>query len=215
MTKPGADQEGFLQLWPTIVVRRQLPGHALANKSLEAVIEGLEAGHQDLTTDYRSVNILTQDNPAISWLRDCINKTVIDYLRQVGADYPIDWQLQGWANVNRFGDYHDPHNHPHAYLSGTYYVRIPERQEALDTRNDLRPGCITLYDPRGAANMTAIKRDPYIEAEHTIQPRDGMILLWPAFLTHFVHPNLSRQPRISISFNVVLKWQDSYLPEQG
>ncbi len=93
-------------------------------------------------------------------------------------------------------------------------MRIPEQREALETRADVRPGCITLYDPRGGANMTAIKADPYIEAEYTIQPRDGMILLWPAFLTHFVHPNLSRQPRISISFNVVLKWMDSYLPVQ-
>jgi hypothetical protein len=42
----------------------------------------------------------------------------------------------------------------------------------------------------------------------------GEILLWPAFLTHFVRPNLSETPRISISFNVVLKWKDDYLPRQ-
>jgi hypothetical protein len=29
-----------------------------------------------------------------------------------------------------------------------------------------------------------------------------------------VHPNLSETPRISISFNVMLKWSDAYLPEQ-
>ena len=46
-------------------------------------------------------------------------------------------------------------------------------------------------------------------------PQAGEILLWPAFLLHFVHPNLSETPRISISFNVMLKWKDDYLPRQA
>ena len=62
--------------------------------------------------------------------------------------------------------------------------------------------------------MTAIKGDPQIEAEYTLLPEPGTVLLWPAFLHHFVHPNLSRKPRISISFNLVLKRSDSHLPEQ-
>ena len=62
--------------------------------------------------------------------------------------------------------------------------------------------------------MTAIKRDPYVEPEHTVDPAPGMILLWPSFLHHFVHPNLSDDPRVSVSFNVVLNWSNDYLPEQ-
>jgi hypothetical protein len=62
--------------------------------------------------------------------------------------------------------------------------------------------------------MTAIKGDPYIEPEYTVAPAPGMILLWPAFVNHFVHPNLSKQPRLSVSFNVLLKWSEDYLPAQ-
>jgi hypothetical protein len=29
-----------------------------------------------------------------------------------------------------------------------------------------------------------------------------------------VHPNLIETPRISIGFNLVLKWKDAYLPAQ-
>ena len=132
-----------------------------------------------------------------------------------GLDYPVDWTLHGWANINRLGDYHDPHNHPHAYLSGTYYVAVPESRAALKSRADVRPGRITFYDPRGAANMTAIRGDGQIEAEYTVAPEAGMILLWPAFLQHFVHPNLSEEERVSISYNVMLKWSDAYLPAQS
>lgn len=205
---------GFVSLWPTVLLNRILPGHEDANRELKTLIEDLERRHDNLTTDYRSDNLMVIEHAAVSWLRECINITVRDYFRHLGMDYEIRWQLHGWANVNRFGDYHDYHNHPHAYLSGTYYVRVPTRQEKLKTRADVRPGRITLYDPRACVNMTAIKGDPYVEAEYTIQPEPGMILLWPAFVNHFVHPNLSKQPRLSISFNVVLKWSDDYLPTQ-
>ena len=88
------------------------------------------------------------------------SKSAIDYCVRAGVNYPIDWSLQGWSNINRLGDYHDPHNHPYAYLSGTYYVRVPESRATADNRSDVRPGCITFYDPRSAVNMTAIKDDP-------------------------------------------------------
>ncbi len=215
MPRPQPDAQGFLALWPTLMLQRRLPGHEHANRALQRLILEMESAHgSDLTTDYRSGNLLAQDNPAIAWLKDCINKSIVDLLTRAGMRFQVDWGLQGWANVNRFGDYHDLHNHPHAYLSGTYYVAVPKPETPVATRPDARPGCITFYDPRGAVNMTAIRDDPQIEAEHTVQPEPGMILLWPAFLHHFVHPNLAEAPRISISFNAVLKWSDAYLPDQ-
>lgn len=212
--KREQDKDGFYHLWPTVLLRREIPQAELANKVLAEEIQKLEAARDNLTTDYLAENLLARDHPAIGWLRDCVNKTVIDYIRHLGLGYQVDWTLQGWANVNRFGDYHDPHNHPHSWLSGTYYVAVPEKDEAPKGRGDRRPGAISFYDPRAQANMTAIRQDPQIEAEFTVKPKPGSILLWPAFLHHFVHPNLSRSDRISISFNVVLKWSDKYLPRQ-
>lgn len=221
MPAPTFDADGFVDLWPTTILRRRLPDHDLANAELQRLVLAMEAGktgegRQDFTTDYRSGNLLTHDNPAIGWLRDCVNKTIIDYLQRAGLDYPVNWSLQGWANVNRRGDYHDPHNHPHAYLSGTYYVAVPEPERPLaENRPDVRPGAISFYDPRGFANMTAIRGDRQIEAEFTHRPQAGDLLLWPAFLMHFVHPNLAEAKRVSISFNATLKWSDNYLPRQG
>ncbi len=206
--------DGFVSLWPTMILKRMLPDARAANQELARLFEDLDSKHRDLTTDYRSDNLFTLEHAATAWLKECANVTVRDYFRHLGMDYDIRWSLQAWANVNRFGDYHDYHNHPHAYLSGTYYVRVPTKLEELETRNDVRPGCLTLYDPRACANMTAIKGDPYIEPEYTVEPKSGMMLLWPAFVNHFVHPNLSKQPRLSVSFNVMLKWSDDYLPSQ-
>ena len=60
--------------------------------------------------------------------------------------------------------------------------------------------------------MLAVRGDPQVEAEYRVMPQAGEILLWPAFLHHLVHPNLAKETRISVSFNIMLKWQDSYLP---
>lgn len=211
---PTADKNGFLQLWPTTLLQRFLPGHEQANRALSALIEHLEAGNEDLTTDYLSDNLMSNEHPAMQWLKECVNKTVIDYLHRQGLDYSVNWSLHGWANINRFGDYHDLHNHPHSYLSGTYYVAVPEQQSEAGSRNDLSPGAISFYDPRPQANMNAIRGDAQISPQFTLLPQPGMILMWPSFLHHLVHPNLSRQKRISISFNVLLKWSEDYLPEQ-
>ena len=207
--------DGYVPLWPTILVRRQLPDHGEQDGALIKLVREMERANKELTTEYLGSDFFTLDRPPVRWLKTRIDEAVIDYFKWLGLDYAIDWTVQGWPNVNRFGDYHDTHNHPRAYLSGTYYLKMPKTREKLESRGDLRPGAITFYDPRGSANMNAIKGDPYIEAEHTLQPEPGLLLMWPGFVNHFVHPNLSKETRISISFNIVLKWSDSYLPSQG
>ena len=209
-----SEDDGFQLLWPMLFMQRTLPSHERANVELERVIHELDAANQNLTTGYTEQSLFSVSDPAIDWLRQCIHKSAIDYCRKGGVDYPVDWSLQGWFNINRLGDYHDPHNHPYAYLSGTYYVRVPESRATNQNRSDVRPGCITFYDPRGAVNMTAIKGDPQVEPEFTVSPKPGMILLWPSFLMHYVHPNLSDDPRISISFNLMVKNAADHMPKQ-
>jgi len=209
------DPHGFRLLWPILLLERTLPGHEQANPEFERLILDREAANERLTTDYLGGDFLAQDHPAITWLRQCIHKSALDYCHRAGMNYDVEWSVHGWANVNRLGDYHDPHNHPHAYLSGTYYVRVPDSRAPLRNRADVRPGCITFYDPRAAVNMTAIRDDPQIEPEFTVAPRPGMILMWPAFLMHFVHPNLSNEPRMSISFNLMVRDAARHLPDQA
>ena len=206
-------QDGIVDLWPTKVLRRLLPDFDEPNRLLLKLIRDMEKANKTLTTDYRDNNLLNMDHLGANWLRDGINGSVIKYLQAIGIDYPVDWQIHAWANVNRMGDYHDLHNHPHCYLSGTYYVKVPADAEA-GARRDLRPNRITFYDPRPGVNMVSIRNDPYVDPEFTVLPEPGLLMLWPAFLNHFVHPNLSKETRVSISFNIILKWADHYLPTQ-
>jgi uncharacterized protein (TIGR02466 family) len=204
----------ILDLWPTKIVREQVDDAETYNPDLLKLIREWDRNKKNLTTDYRDNNPFNIDTPATNWLRGVVNQTTIDYLKAIGINYPVNWQIHGWANVNRNGDYHDPHNHPHCYLSGTYYVKIPKTGGSKRQRSDLRPNSISFYDPRPGFNMGSIKNDPYVDPEFTAQPEPGLLMMWPAGLMHFVHPNLSDETRVSISFNIILKWSDDYLPDQ-
>ncbi len=205
---------GILQLWPTQFMQRVIPGAAQPNAGLLAMIQLEQASNPTLTTDYTAKDFFAQEAPAAKWLEACINKSVIDYLSAMGMTHNVDWSIQAWPNVNQGGDYHNLHNHPHSYLSGTYYIQVPPQQRYPNQRIDNNPGCISFFDPRGQANMTAIAGDAQIDAEHRVLPEEGMMLLWPSFLHHFVHPNQSDLPRVSVSFNILLQWRDSYRPAQ-
>lgn len=202
----------FTALWPTHLMQHSLPGAENANPVLAGLIEDMDAQTQDMTADYLSGDLFAHPHPALGWLKSCIDRAVLDYARGIGIDYDLDWSLQAWPNVNRFGDYHNLHNHPHSWLSGTYYVKVPQGDAAVPGRSDRDPNAISFYDPRPQANMLAIRNDPQVDPEHRILPKAGDILIWPAFLHHMVHVNLSQDTRISVSFNVVLRWRADYLP---
>lgn len=197
--------DGFRALWPTLLLERRLPDTEHADAALAALLLEMDGARDSLTTDYRASNLFDVAHPAIAWLRQCVRRSVLDYLARQGIARQVDWRAHGWANVNRRGDYHNLHNHPHSYLSGTYYVAVPEQPRALAGRADLDPGAISFFDPRGHANMGAIAGDGQVDPEYRVLPEAGLMLLWPAFLMHAVHPNFADAPRLSISFNVLVR----------
>lgn len=210
------EQQGtFVSLWPTLLLRQSLPGHEAANRILGERVGALASTNTNLTTDYLDADFLSDPHPVVRWLKQCIRLSVDQYLRRQGVDYGPPFVLQAWANINGRGDYHALHNHPHSYLSGTYYVAVPPQDLPAGARNDLAPGCISFFDPRPQANMTAIRGDAQMEAEFQLLPNAGDLLIWPAWLHHMVHPNASDQPRVSISFNVVLHRPTDHLPQQA
>ena len=206
--------DGLIDLWPTKLLRKHLPDFEEPTQALIKLIRDMERVNKNLTTDYLAPDFFNLDEAPVGWLRDHVNQLVIEYLRAIGIDYDVSWTIQGWPNVNRLGDYHDAHNHPGSYLSGTFYAKVPDKKEPMRNRDDLRPSHITFYDPRPGINMNSIKGDPYVDPEFTVLPEPGLIMLWPAWLNHFIHPNLSKDTRVTISFNIVLNWQDHYLPQQ-
>lgn len=198
--------------WPTLLVKRRLPAYEQPNRELIGAIDELERENPNLTTDFNLNRFRSYKPSALEWLLSNINRCLAGYFKQLGMDYPISWNIALWPNINRFGDYHSPHNHPWCYLSGTYYVQVPEPDAAQGGSHELNSGCISFYDPRSESNnLESLPPASPAARVYTIRPVPGALLMWPSSVYHFVHPNLSTTKRYSISFNVHLQMQDHYL----
>lgn len=104
---------------------------------------------------------------------------------------------QAWAMVMRRGHYSQPHHHGDAHWAGVYYVDAGAQPEADDLA-----GRLTFLDPRGPLKGD----DPLdlFDTRHDLRPKDGLLLYFPGWLQHHVHPYAGARPRISVSCNLVV-----------
>jgi tetratricopeptide (TPR) repeat protein len=110
------------------------------------------------------------------------------------ANRPRRWHLTMWAIVIEAEGFQVPHIHPSGWLSGVYYVTLPE---AVRTQGEQRAGWIEFGEP-------------YADIAHSVQPElksfqpeEGLLLLFPSYFYHRTLPFTSDRQRISISFDVV------------
>jgi len=119
-------------------------------------------------------------------------------------DVRVNFQatIFGWMNIHTTGGYHQPHYHPGTTWSGVYYIQTGET-----VPNFPLSGCIQFVDPRSRCET-----GPDMAVSHlgimSVQPEDGLLLLFPSYLEHYVHPYFGRGERISLAFNCTVKALD-------
>jgi uncharacterized protein (TIGR02466 family) len=133
-------------------------------------------------------------------------KGVMDFLHVAEQGIEI---TSCWANINPTGARNAPHTHPNNYLGGVYYVDVPDNADNI-VFQDPRPQAHVL-SPRVSQSTSENSGRAIISVE------EGMLLLFPAWLTHHVPPNPTGHTRISVSFNLMfsaftetvspVKWQ--------
>ena len=97
---------------------------------------------------------------------------------------------QMWAAINKINNWNAIHNHGANQISGGYYLRVPEDS-----------GRIVFRDP--AAMRAKDSTNFLLGGElYEYQPKEYDLIMWPAYLDHFVEPSESDEDRIMISFNL-------------
>ena len=100
-----------------------------------------------------------------------------------------------WVNINQKNNFNKPHDHPNSVFSGVFYVSAPPDCGKIIFKN---PNPLV----RHYLNSKVIKQLNHLTAnDWWFQPKDGMLLIFPSWLEHFVLPNESSEDRISIAFN--------------
>lgn len=192
MENPAPNVE-IITLWPSLFLEADIPDHG---PSTERLI--------DLATHRRDEGVFAIDDPGVAWLKRQIAHGVHAYLGRAGHGVGAEWGAQGRFEVHEPDGFRPLANEPGATLAGMYVLQWSSRQDAGGHRDDALPGCVSFYDPRVAMNMNAIKRDPYHRYHHSMLPRPGLLSMWPAHISYFVHPNRSRESSIAVRFGVQL-----------
>ncbi|MEL6220369.1 MAG: 2OG-Fe(II) oxygenase family protein [Pseudomonadota bacterium] len=108
----------------------------------------------------------------------------------------VTFLIEAWANVSRHGHYNKAHIHPGSHWSGVYYVSVGEPEPGSDYN-----GALEFLDPRNAINMVTLPDGSFAEGQR-LHPVPGLMVMFPSWLRHTVHPFYGTGERISIAFNV-------------
>lgn len=210
MTDAPADQRGTVlpdglhSAFPTpLLVKRYRDSAELNNRLLEhiAAREANEAtrGLSNVGGWHSPPDLLEAHDPAILELRERISACTKKMLVLTRHKHPTEDQvmrISAWANVARAGAYNSVHNHTPAVFSGVYYVSTGD-----PAPEDSREGLIEFIDPRPGPHGGPLPTHVF-HAPLLVDPEPGMLLMFPGWLLHYVHPYRGTAPRVSVAFNL-------------
>jgi len=107
---------------------------------------------------------------------------------------PENWCLTMWAVVMDAQGHQLPHIHPAAWLSGVYYVQVPEE---IGDDDDDKAGWIEFGAPPETMNC---RGDHKLKIYH---PIPGKYFIFPSYIYHRTVPFDSVQKRICIAFDAI------------
>jgi uncharacterized protein (TIGR02466 family) len=188
--------------FPTLIGRLEVPDAEAMNQDLEALILAEETryaslGRSNIGGWHSQTDFFQREEPAVAALKTWVTWGVgrmVDVTAGPAA-FKGTLSMSAWATICRAGAYHAPHSHPDSAWSGVYYV-------TPGTERPDRPisGVLEFLDPRAGVEAVTAPGDPYGEPIR-IRPEAGLLVIFPSWLYHWVHPYAGQTPRIAVSFN--------------
>lgn len=133
---------------------------------------------------------ILDDLPDLSVRRPIIEK-INEYFLEVFKPTPgisLNY-TQSWLNKTEQGEFHHRHHHPNSLVSGVYYV---------STKNDT----LTFINPfQKFLQIIPTYHNLFNADEWVIDATEGLLVLFPSTLDHYVRTKQGDDPRISLSFN--------------
>lgn len=171
---------------------------ALGAEACAAPTRYTEAG-SDVARQTR--DLFVRPPPALAAFERLIAEAVQQHMSTLLTDrahpflgaVPAGWNLTAWATIlQQVSEPQISHLHPTAWLSGVYYVDLPD----IVRQSGDHDGWIEFGRP-----------PPFVHAAPThavtvIRPEEGLLLLFPSYFYHRVLPFTAERPRISIAFDV-------------
>lgn len=193
----------------TPVALRPWPEAGRHNPALRDLILQQRAAEPGVTISNRGGwqskdDFMTWGGDSVAALTQWFHASVMHVLQTLhGPEFPglvkqhggeLAWRGTAWANVNGRGDWNAMHNHAASHWSGVYYLQTPGSAGQLE-----------ILDPRPNINMMNTGNDffdLFRGAPQVIEPREGLMVVFPSWLQHSVSGHADDLERISIAFNL-------------
>jgi uncharacterized protein (TIGR02466 family) len=191
--------------FPTLIGRVQLPDAETMNQGLHTLILNEETqypslGRSNIGGWHSRPDFLHRSDDNVDALASWIIWALRGMISATGQNaFKGALDMTAWATVCRAGAYHAPHSHPDSAWSGVYYV-----DGGSENHDQPLSGMLEFLDPRGGAEAVSAPGDPYGEP-FRVRPQAGLLVLFPSWLYHWVHPYTGETPRIAVSFNATIK----------
>lgn len=205
-------QPRIAPLFATPVLTERWPGAAQWNEALLERITEHRIHHPGVVLS--NVHGWQSETDMLEWGDEAAQKLIEHVLARCDA-HTVDvreegrrrfvWLPEMWANVNERGASNQMHCHPGSQWSAVYYV-----QDGYGGSDDRALGGeLVFVDPRYPMIRM---RDPDLRyrrpdgstdyQENRLRPSTGQLVMFPAWLMHYVRPYWGEGTRISIAINV-------------
>lgn len=200
-------KDGLHSAFPTPLLVKRFGDSDGLNERLLEHIAAREANEPSMGLSnvggwHSPTDLLESQDPAILELRRRVSAGIRTMLVMTRHKQPTGDQvmrISAWANVARAGAYNAIHNHTPAVFSGVYYVSVGD-----PAPEGSRDGLIEFVDPRPGPHGGPLPTHVF-NAPLVVDPEPGMLLLFPGWLLHYVHPYRGTTPRVSVAFNLQLR----------
>ena len=139
---------------------------------------------------WNSADMGVLEHPQFAPLRKEVHAACARVLAEMNLR-DVPFHLQSWINLHDRGGFNFLHVHEGSLLSGSFYLRVPPGSGRFVFR-DPRPGVIH-GRVKGAV--------PNGYGDIHLTPEDGLLVLFPCWIEHYVEPHDADEPRIAIAFN--------------
>ncbi len=195
----------FLELFPTPVLIYWLPDGDKLVEELKPLVhqkmketEGKKITNVGGWTSPRHIEEKWKDDNGMQKLLSYVNRMKDEVVKRTVNKPKLqhfnNWQMDMWVNVNLKGSYNSSHMHltNGSVWSGIFYVDAGEKNS----------GGSTVFENHSKVPKEIINNTDPFENEFKIAPTEGMMVLFPASLRHYVERYNGDSPRIVIAFNL-------------
>jgi hypothetical protein len=148
--------------------------------------------------------LFERDEPEIAALRRAIETAIRDYWADLPPADPAHPLLRhrggqpriagSWSVRLTGGGFHIAHYHPNGVLSSACYLVVPEPSAPME-------GWLEIGGPPGGLGLE-------IEPFERIEPRPGLMALFPSFFFHGTRP-FAEGERLTVAFDVAVSGREA------